>query len=203
MILPTREDCNNLKSAFDYHEHKGEGSWNVAWDVRPARWLRRSNSEWLLFGVCTCLAPLDCCGENLDATVAVIEGFISGFEEEIRSERNYRVTGVPADGRCLFRAVSYGVCLRSGEESPDGNRQRELANDLRARVADELLKRREETEWFIEGDFDAYVKNIQQTNTWGGEPELLMAAHVLKTPISVFTMATSSGDLIKVLWPGV
>jgi hypothetical protein len=33
---------------------------------------------------------------------------------------------------------------------------------------------------FIEGDFDAYVKRIQQPYVWGGEPELLMASHVLK-----------------------
>lgn len=33
---------------------------------------------------------------------------------------------------------------------------------------------------FIEGDFDAYVKSIQQPYVWGGEPELLMASHVLK-----------------------
>lgn len=33
---------------------------------------------------------------------------------------------------------------------------------------------------FIEGDFDAYVTRIQQPYVWGGEPELLMASHVLK-----------------------
>lgn len=33
---------------------------------------------------------------------------------------------------------------------------------------------------FIEGDFNAYVKRIQQPHVWGGEPELLMASHVLK-----------------------
>lgn len=33
---------------------------------------------------------------------------------------------------------------------------------------------------FIEGDFDTYVKEIQQPYVWGGEPELLMASHVLK-----------------------
>ena len=36
---------------------RGEGSWNVAWDGRPARWLHRPDSAWLLFGVCACLAP--------------------------------------------------------------------------------------------------------------------------------------------------
>ncbi|CAI9782051.1 unnamed protein product [Fraxinus pennsylvanica] len=30
---------------------------------------------------------------------------------------NYRVTGVPADGRCLFRAIAHMACLRNGESS--------------------------------------------------------------------------------------
>jgi hypothetical protein len=33
-----------------------EGSWNVAWDVRPARWLHGRHSAWLLFGVCACFS---------------------------------------------------------------------------------------------------------------------------------------------------
>lgn len=32
----------------------------------------------------------------------------------------------------------------------------------------------------IEGDFDAYVKRIEQPYVWGGEPELLMASHIIK-----------------------
>lgn len=39
-----------------------------------------------------------------------------------------------ADGRCLFRAIAHGACLRSGEEAPDDDRQRELADELRAKV---------------------------------------------------------------------
>ena len=31
-----------------------DGSWNVAWDARPARWLHGRHSAWLSFGVCTC-----------------------------------------------------------------------------------------------------------------------------------------------------
>jgi len=42
--------------------------------------------------------------------------------------------GVPADGRCLFRAIAHGACLRNGENAPDENRQRELADELRAKV---------------------------------------------------------------------
>jgi len=47
------------------------------------------------------------------------------------------------------------------------------------KVVNELLQRRKEAEWFIEGDFDANVKRIGKPYIWGGEPELLMASHVL------------------------
>ncbi|KAA0051795.1 OTU domain-containing protein [Cucumis melo var. makuwa] len=75
-----------------------------------------------------------------------------------------------------MQAIAYGACLRSGEEAPDDDRQRELDDELRAKVVDELLKRRKE----MVRDFDAYVKRIQQPFMWGGEPELLMASHVIK-----------------------
>ncbi|KAL6328416.1 hypothetical protein AAG906_034560 [Vitis piasezkii] len=199
-ILPSGGDRRSSLRPALLHDQKGEGSWNVAWDARPARWLHRPDSAWLLFGVCACLAPLD--SFDVDNEVVAVDDKIEGCNpvNEISDENNnssadYRVTGVPADGRCLFRAIAHSACLRSGEEAPDENRQRELADDLRAQVVDELLKRREETEWFIEGNFDAYVKRIQQPYVWGGEPELIMASHVLKMPISVFMIGRSSGDL--------
>ncbi|KAF9597090.1 hypothetical protein IFM89_015281 [Coptis chinensis] len=190
-----RGSHHSLVAAPFHHEQKGEGSWNVAWDVRPARWLHSSDSAWLLFGVCACLAPtLDYCFvDNLDESL--VDEYSLGKEE---CSVKYRVIGVPGDGRCLFRAVSYGACMKCGEEAPDENRQIELADDLRARVADELLKRREETEWIIEGDFDIYVKRIQQPYAWGGEPELLMASHVLRMPISVYMIDRRSGDLVNI-----
>ncbi|XAR52286.1 hypothetical protein NMG60_11020265 [Bertholletia excelsa] len=191
------------RPAFHLEHMKGDGSWNVACDARPARWLHRPDSAWLLFGVCACLAaPLECA--DVTPTVAVgnevqdlaIDTIVSKMNDD--SSANYRVTGVTADGRCLFRAIAHVACLRNGEEAPDEIRQRELADDLRAQVVDELLKRRKETEWFIEGDFDAYVERIQQPYVWGGEPELIMASHVLKTPISVFMIDRSSGSLAKI-----
>ena len=42
--------------------------------------------------------------------------------------------GVAADGRCLFRAIAHGACLKNGEEAPDKNQQAELADELRAQV---------------------------------------------------------------------
>ena len=48
-------------------------------------------------------------------------------------------SGIPGDGRCLFRSVVYGACLRSGKPSPSESHQRELADELRAKVQIELF----------------------------------------------------------------
>ncbi|CAM8961051.1 unnamed protein product [Rhodiola kirilowii] len=179
----------------------GEGSWNVSWDARPARWLHRPDSAWFLFGICSCLPPV--VGISLSDVVSddhVIQQDKLGScsDDDDKATLNYKVTGVLADGRCLFRAIAHGACLRAGEEAPDEARQRTLADELRAQVVKELLKRREESEWFIEGDFDAYVKRIMLPTIWGGEPELLMATHVLQTPICVFMMDSKSQNLTNI-----
>lgn len=213
VILPAgrrNRRSNNNNTVFHNHHYelakKGEGSWNVAWDSRPARWLHNPDSAWLLFGVCSCLAAplpvpvpaLDLPDVNCDVAVTIENESIVDSDESDQNSANYRVTGVPADGRCLFRAIAHMACLRNGEEAPDENRQRELADELRAQVVDELLKRRKEAEWFIEGDFDAYVERIEKPYVWGGEPELLMASHVLKSSISVYMVDRSSGSLINI-----
>ncbi|KAJ4979600.1 hypothetical protein NE237_010380 [Protea cynaroides] len=110
----------------------------------------------------------------------------------------YSITGIPGDGRCLFRSVAHGACLRSGKPSPGQSLQRELADELRGRVADEFVKRREETEWFVEGDFDTYVSQIRKPHVWGGEPELFMASHVLQMPITVYMYNEDAGGLIAI-----
>lgn len=33
---------------------------------------------------------------------------------------------------------------------------------------------------YLDGDFDTYITHMRQPHVWGGEPELLMASHVLK-----------------------
>ncbi|CAI0414503.1 unnamed protein product [Linum tenue] len=111
---------------------------------------------------------------------------------------DYSITGIPGDGRCLFRSVAHGACVRAGKSPPSESLQRELADDLRDRIADEFIKRRQETEWFVEGDFDTYVKQIRKPHVWGGEPELFMASHVLKMPISVYMYDADAGGLISI-----
>ncbi|KAF7818988.1 OTU domain-containing protein [Senna tora] len=111
---------------------------------------------------------------------------------------DYSVIGIPGDGRCLFRSVAHGACVRSGKPPPSESLQGELADELRSRVADEFIKRREETEWFVEGDFDTYVSHIRRPHVWGGEPELFIASHVLQMPITVYMYDKDAGGLISI-----
>ncbi|KAG6555367.1 hypothetical protein Mapa_002593 [Marchantia paleacea] len=193
-----------------------EGSWNVAWDARPARWLHGRHSAWLLFGVCACFsaaagAPVPLISTTGTYTIAEPDRTMAALADSEGGEKDcqvshgkqvytkYSVTGIPGDGRCLFRAVAHGSLLRSGKEAPDECQQRELADDLRRKVADELTKRRDQTEWFIEGDFDMYVSRMRQPHVWGGEPELLMLSHVLQMPITVYMAdRNTKGGLIAI-----
>ncbi|KVI05777.1 Ovarian tumor, otubain, partial [Cynara cardunculus var. scolymus] len=106
--------------------------------------------------------------------------------------------GIPGDGRCMFRSVVHGACLRAGRPVPTENVTKELADDLRTKVVNELIKRRAETEWFLEGGFETYVSHMQRSHVWGGEPELLMSSHVLKVPITVY-MRNKKSKSIKVV----
>jgi hypothetical protein len=144
-----------------------EGSWNVAWDARPARWLHGRHSAWLLFGVCACFsasagASIPLLGGSvpvLNEALAERQRIPPALPEEEQQEpqpghgkkvySDYSVIGIPGDGRCLFRAVAHGSCVSSGKQAPNETLQRELADELRNKVADELIKRRDTTEWWV------------------------------------------------------
>jgi OTU domain-containing protein 6 len=49
-----------------------------------------------------------------------------------------------------------------------------------------MMEVRSDLSPFIDEDFDVYVAAMRQPHVWGGEPELSVAAHVLKRPIHVF-----------------
>lgn len=46
----------------------------------------------------------------------------------------FELTGIPGDGRCLFRAVAHGSSLRCGNGPLNESQQRDLADDLRNKV---------------------------------------------------------------------
>jgi hypothetical protein len=73
-----------------------------------------------------------------------------------------QVHPVVGDGRCLFRSVAAAVALR-GETGHRAGDAEELveADRLRNAAVDELVARRAELGWIIEGDFDRYCANMR------------------------------------------
>uniref|UniRef100_A0A5B7BGV4 Ubiquitin thioesterase OTU n=1 Tax=Davidia involucrata TaxID=16924 RepID=A0A5B7BGV4_DAVIN len=170
--------------------------------VGPVSWPEGCASAGLIFGLLVCYSS----SEPVHAEAAQAkenkeddcDSSSVNFSHGKKVYTDYSVIGIPGDGRCLFRSVAHGACLRSGRPAPAESHQRELADELRAKVANEFVKRRKETEWFIEGDFDTYVSQIRKPHVWGGEPELLMASHVLQMPITVYMHDADSGGLISI-----
>lgn len=111
------------QAAVHFDQLKGEGSWNAALDARPARWLHRADSAWLLFGVCACLAPatLEIGGDGAssesppsvsDQRVVVSADSESSFSDvNIDTYANYTVTGMHIDIQPLAHVHIYSFIL--------------------------------------------------------------------------------------------
>ncbi|OAY80515.1 OTU domain-containing protein [Ananas comosus] len=170
----------------------------VSWSLRRIPWrvVGISTGLCLSFSASGTVYAESSMGKDDDNTQSITIPITSSHGKKVYTD--YSIIGIPGDGRCLFRSVAYGARIRSGRPLPDEDLQRELADELRARVADEFVKRRAETEWFVEGDFDTYVSQIRKPHVWGGEPELFMASHVLRMPIKVYMLDEDAGGLITI-----
>lgn len=81
------------RKAMLRRERTGEGSWNAAWDARPARWLHLPDSAWLLFGVCACLAPLDLASDGNPEAVVLEEKVEACDSIDLNACKNNEVVG--------------------------------------------------------------------------------------------------------------
>lgn len=99
-------------------------------------------------------------------------------------------SNVRGDGRCLFRSIARGRAVARGRQIPSERAEREDADNLRERAVAELKRNRELLARFyvIEGNFAQYTKKMSHSRTFGGEPELLMLAKILHTPIAVYIL---------------
>lgn len=87
-ILPSYWRRKQPIAVFGRHEYEalkhGEGSWNVAWDARPARWLHHPNSAWVLFGVSAAAPLIDSDPDSISEVL---------FVSDDSNTNSYRVTG--------------------------------------------------------------------------------------------------------------
>jgi len=188
--LSTRSQIRSVKSDVLSHHKFSSISWRLGSMPRKIGGIA-SGQGFAVSGMASAEGPVN---NNIDGTQPAESS--SNLSHGKKVYTDYSVTGIPGDGRCLFRSVAHGACIRLGKPIPNEDLQKKLADELRTMVADEFIKRRAETEWFIEGDFDTYVSQIRKPHVWGGEPELFMASHVLQMPITVYMHDKEAGGLI-------
>ncbi|CAK9159315.1 unnamed protein product [Ilex paraguariensis] len=116
-------------------------------NMGPVLWLKGFSSAGLVFGLFVCNSNSEPVHAEAPGAKDDPDSSAANFSHGKKVYTNYSVIGIPGDGRCLFRSVAHGACVRSGKPAPNESLQRELADELRARVADEFFKRRKETEW--------------------------------------------------------
>ncbi|XP_021761335.1 uncharacterized protein LOC110726185 isoform X2 [Chenopodium quinoa] len=81
------------------HQQRGEGSWNVACDARPARWIHRLDLAYLLYGVCVYLSFNDVvANDGVVGEMETIVGVVNEAERMVSEEGcsdllDFRVTG--------------------------------------------------------------------------------------------------------------
>jgi hypothetical protein len=100
--------------------------------------------------------------------------------------KQFHVLPTKPVGDCLFEAVVIGD-MHLVEDLPTSNDTvARRARLLRSGVVKQLRHMREEMSPFIDGNFESYLITMDRDGVWGGEPELLMASHVLKRNITVY-----------------
>ncbi|EKX51764.1 hypothetical protein GUITHDRAFT_44616, partial [Guillardia theta CCMP2712] len=101
------------------------------------------------------------------------------------AEQGLRLVEIPADGHCLFSAISDQL-KRTGYPTEHTHKS------LRRLAAEYMLEHEDHFRHFLSLEknasanaFQAYCRRIEKTNAWGGQHELIALCHVLKRDILV------------------
>ncbi|WP_264953933.1 ankyrin repeat domain-containing protein [Wolbachia endosymbiont (group A) of Endotricha flammealis] len=78
-----------------------------------------------------------------------------------------------------------GLVRNLGAANYDDTFANLVRNVFRNRVVDHISSYRNEFRDFVEGDFERYLENMRNPDTWGGEPEIRAMSGMLSATISV------------------
>ncbi|WP_264686105.1 OTU domain-containing protein [Wolbachia endosymbiont (group B) of Polyommatus icarus] len=78
-----------------------------------------------------------------------------------------------------------GLVRNLGAANYDDTFANLVRNLFRNRVVDHISSYRNEFRDFVEGDFERYLENMRNPDTWGGEPEIRAMSGMLSATISV------------------
>ena len=120
-------------------------------------------------------------------------------KREARRGEFYQVVRTRGDGRCMFRSLALGLAAIANRTMTSGEEEFE-ADQLRLAVAESLCRTSEKRENFSEAvmaisyeyGLEQYCRRILDPSFWGGEPELLVIARLIRRPIKVFIHASQA-----------
>ncbi|VAI18970.1 unnamed protein product [Triticum turgidum subsp. durum] len=139
--LSARGHILNAKTNMTSHHKFSSISWKSRTTTSLAQKIGGTGAglslSFAVSGIANVVGPVD---DGIDTTHTSESSTSYAHGKKVYTE--YSVTGIPGDGRCSFRSVAHGECVRSGKPILNENLQRKLADDLRALVAAEFIKRR-------------------------------------------------------------
>ncbi|EEH51827.1 uncharacterized protein MICPUCDRAFT_23125, partial [Micromonas pusilla CCMP1545] len=108
----------------------------------------------------------------------------------------FKVIRVRGDGRCMFRSLAVGLAHIRRETLTAADEERN-ADQLRLAVAESLCRAPEKRKQFPEATtaisyemtLQTYCQRLLKPSFWGGEPELLVLAKIVRRPIVVYIPA--------------
>ena len=96
--------------------------------------------------------------------------------KELMKENNFEIKEVSGDGNCLFRAISDQVY---GSD--------EYHEKIREMCMNYLTVQKKFFQFFIEGDFDEYIKEKSKSGVWGDDIELEALSEIYNRPIEIYS----------------
>jgi len=119
--------------------------------------------------------------------------------QETRAE-SFRIMKMKQDGRCMFRAIAYGLNKNQGQVITDQEIEKE-ADELRLACRDALCRSKDRRKQFsdavyaleTEDTLPKYCQRMSKTDFWGGNVELLVLSKMLKVPLVVYLEDATGG----------
>lgn len=114
-------------------------------------------------------------GEEKERTQEEIAAREQEFLEKLEA-KGLHVFAIEGDGNCLFRAVSHQLYLHQ-----------DMHDELRACVVEHLIRHRKRFEVFVEGDFEAHLKEMSKLGTWADDLEIRALEEITDRIITIYS----------------
>ncbi|KAF9971388.1 OTU domain-containing protein 6B [Actinomortierella ambigua] len=116
--------------------------------------------------------------------------------EELAQVMELEVKDITADGHCLYNAVADQLAQHYEKTTSAKDLRSETAQYMRDHADDFVpFLTNKQGDMMSSEDFEVYLKELEESAVWGGQPELLALSRVHKVPIWVIQMGSPTVKL--------